>query len=288
MRSMTGFGEKRFQDENIDINVSVLGLNNRYFDLSLKMAEEFKYLESRIRKISKEMIQRGKITIRIDSFIEKNEILFNEKSFLNYLNIIKKAENISKKEISLEYLLNRKDVIFNNNKRDTYVENKVVSITKQAIYDFIKQSEIEGDKIKKMFSSSLFIIKKSLEIIENKFPTIKNTFLKRKKSEIKNFLKESSLNKEDYTSLLTEINKFIYKMDINEEKERLHYHVDRFEELIETKRISLGKELNFILQELQREITTLGAKCSDISIIDEVIKIKLEIEKSREMAQNIV
>lgn len=288
MRSMTGFGEKRFQDENIDINVSVLGLNNRYFDLSLKMAEEFKYLESRIRKISKEMIQRGTITIRIDSFIEKNEILFNEKSFLNYLNIIKKAENISKKEISLEYLLNRKDVIFNKNKRDTYVENKVVSITKQAIYDFIKQSEIEGDKIKKMFSSSLFIIKKSLEIIENKFPTIKNTFLKRKKSEIKNFLKESSLNKEDYTSLFTEINKFIYKMDINEEKERLHYHVDRFEELIETKRISLGKELNFILQELQREITTLGAKCSDISIIDEVIKIKLEIEKSREMAQNIV
>ena len=291
MKSMTGYGKAMYGDEDCEFNIEIKSINNRFFDFKIYCPKELNFLEFKIRELVKQSLNRGKIEVRIN-FTNKrnNEIEIN----IEKLKMYKKLFDDANKELNLNKKFPVHKFLFENeilqqqqtNSEQNAIETKILKSLQEAIQDHQKMALIEGEAMKKFINKSFNEMTKALNKIEKEFPNHKKNINKKMTKNIEQIL-DSKLNDDDYKRIMLEAALYIEKADVNEEIIRTKDHIDKFLNILKEKKNEIGKTLNFILQEMHREINTIGSKYNSKTIFSEILTIKEEIEKCRELVQNV-
>ena len=286
IKSMTGFGYSSLSKKKYSIDIEIKSLNSKYFDLNYRCNEELGKVETEIRSISKKILERGKVDINVNIkyFPNKNEKLFNDKKFNRIYSEIKKLSNNS---VEVE-----DKVIFNNAIKniDLITSDKKISISEKTIFSQIKKGLNSCIKFRKEEGKSIYKdINKFIRLISSELNKIQKLDSNRKKNKVITLRKKIAEIKKvkfDKNRLEQELFYYIEKVDINEELVRLNKHINLLTKTIRSSK-SVGKKLNFISQEIGREINTIGSKCSDFKIQKSVINMKEYLEKIKENCYNI-
>jgi uncharacterized protein (TIGR00255 family) len=190
-----------------------------------------------------------------------------------------------KNEISIEKLMNEKDIIRYPKKDLESISTTITQTVEKALLKHQEFALKEGRSMEDFIENSIEKITSSLSVIEKKFPVFKEQLFETLKERVSELM-QSALSTEDHKRLLTETAVYAEKADISEEIVRLKNHYKEFSKLIK-KPTGTGKSMNFILQEMHREINTIGSKFNTSEVISDILLIKEEIEKCREIVQNI-
>jgi len=290
IKSMTGFGKGEAKSKVGVFTVELRTVNHRYFDLSSKIPNSFTLLEDRIKELLNKDIKRGKANLFLSHrSLEKESasITFDKQAIDKYCRIlaeIKKRAGI-KEEVKLSHILSFADVIVHEQKGLDI--NAIWASVKEAVvkaaFDCNKMREAEGKMLYKDFSARIAKISGYVDDVSGLAPLVVEEYKRKLDSRIKDIIKDKII---DNARLETELALFAKQCDISEEITRIKSHLEGFKKAIETGE-EAGRKLDFILQELNREINTLGAKANDIKISRIVINIKSELEKIREQVQNV-
>jgi len=290
MISMTGYGRAKYLDEFVDLEIEVRSVNSRFLDLRIKQPSILSFLESEITKQINKIIVRGKVDINIYLRILKEpDMELNEEIVKGYWNLYKKAKDIVGTDAHLPFakLLSEKDIIkFDKELINEDQLTKVIMATlNKALAEHKQMAANEGTSMKDYCLTSLNLMTSALLKIEDQFPNYKNEKYSRLKDNVEELLGEL-LKEDDHKRLLLETAIYVEKTDITEEIVRLRDHIEKFMLLLKEEK-EIGKKLNFILQEMHREINTIGSKFNSTVVFEDVIIIKEEIEKCREIIQNV-
>ena len=287
---MTGYGRTKYLDENIDLEIEVRSVNSRFLDLRIKQPYYLSFLEDDISKQINKIIVRGKVDVNINLVLLKApDMELNEEMVKTYWELYKNAKDLINTDAHLPFanLLSEKDII-RTGKTEIDEDNmsKIIMTTlDNAIAAHQKMAVIEGNSMKEYCITSLTEMSSALMRIEKEFPIYKQEIYSKLKNNIEDLLNEF-IKEEDHKKLLLETAIYVEKADVTEEIVRLKNHIDKFSIILEEKS-ELGKKLNFILQEMHREINTIGSKFNSTKVFDDIILIKEEIEKCREIIQNV-
>jgi len=290
MRSMTGFGKAQIINKNIELEIEIRSVNSRYLDISVRLPNTISAYEMPVREKIKEKVIRGKVTIYANLkkalSVESGVFLDNAK-IQERFNQIKSVKELLKidEDIKISHLLAMGDLFEID--LDKLDENEILDIIiktlNQALDSFNSMRDSEGNHILKDMLERNNTIAKLLSIVEKKSKLNVQQAFDRQLENVKNLIAQDKI---DQDRLNMEIALIADRVDITEECVRMHSHIKLFEETCNQKGES-GKKLNFILQEMLREANTMNSKTNDIEVSHIVIKIKEEIEKLREQAQNI-
>ena len=284
VQSMTSYGRHSISKKYYSIETEIKSLNSKFFDFNIRNSPQIKLDENKIRSILKKKLTRGKIDVTI-SIYEKSKDhkkIIDSKKFKNLYSEIKSlARN------------HNDDIILNNTLKfsEKILVSENINLSQNIIYDSINKAA--NACIKYRLKEGKTILKDLQKKIKSIHKDLKNIILIDKK-QIKNkrkALKEKILDikglKVDQNRLEQEVFFYLDKIDINEEINRLKSNLYLFEETMKSK-TSQGKKLNFICQEIGREINTIGSKCSEFAIQKKVIEMKNNLEKIKEENYNIV
>ena len=285
IKSMTGYGFSSKNNNNYSIEVETKSLNSKYFDLNLKSNFEIGKIENEIRNYVKRKLIRGKIEINIivTQTINKTKVIDRNK----YLSFFKEIKSIPSNDKIIDSEIH--DKIFRNL---SFVEtNKKLNVPKKFIIPTLKKSINNCDNFRKDEGSSIQKdLKKNINLIKIELNKIfKNDKAKKKSLKKKIYKKINSIKEVQFDKNRIEQELFFYleKIDINEEIVRLNNHIDLFQKTL-NKNDQVGKKLNFICQEIGREINTIGSKCSEFKIQKSVITMKEHLEKIKEENFNVL
>lgn len=291
LMSMTGFGRGEFVNELFKIKVEIKGVNHRYSDINIKMPRHISYLEERVKKTVKEKISRGKIDIYINvDYINESAIDIKVDIPLakSYKGTLEKLTNELGIEdnIRLFNILSMPEIVKIEKKEldEDTVWQYLSTALSHALNDILNMKTVEGKSMKDDMLSKLDFIEEMVKEIELRSPFIVSEYKERLKERISEILdKDVEL---DENRLMLEIALFADKSNINEELVRLKSHIDQFRTIVEEDDV-VGRKLDFLIQEMNRETNTIGSKANDLIISKNVVTIKSEIEKIREQVQNI-
>ena len=285
IKSMTGYGFSSKNNNNYSIEVETKSLNSKYFDLNLKSNFEIGKIENEIRNYVKRKLIRGKIEINIivTQTINKTKVIDRNK----YLSFFKEIKSIPSNDKIIDSEIH--DKIFRNL---SFVEtNKKLNVPKKFVIPSLKKSINNCDNFRKDEGSSIQKdLKKNINLIKKELNKIfKNDKAKKKSLKKKIYKKINSIKEVQFDKNRIEQELFFYleKIDINEEIVRLNNHIDLFQKTL-NKNDQVGKKLNFICQEIGREINTIGSKCSEFKIQKSVITMKEHLEKIKEENFNVL
>ena len=287
---MTGFGRCQGIVDGYEIQVEIRSVNHRYFEFNSRIPRSFSYLDEKLKTFINERVSRGKVEVSVT--ILKNEgveaeIEVNQEIASGYVNALRNA-NIKlglNDDLSLSDITRFPDVFKIQKVQDDeeIVWNAVKQVCLEALNKFIDMRETEGTKMYEDISSRLDFIEKKTNEIEKISPLISENYKNRLYSKIKETLEDRDI---DEQRILTEVAIFSDKIAVDEETVRLHSHVSQFRDLINSNE-PVGRKLDFLVQELNREVNTIGSKAQDLSVTKTVVELKSEIEKIREQIQNI-
>lgn len=290
MKSMTGFGKSRIKKDDIEVYVEIKSINGRFFDLKTYLPRELNFFEYEIRKMVASKLKRGTIELRlyIDDQREPN-IAVNELKLRKHYEALKKALNILSltQDIPLDILFREPGIFELDSKldEDSLLLDIVRNVLHNALGELDKSLSDEGMNIKQVFIDSINAISKALEAVKQEIQPYKDELFESMKKRIETITKDFKIDTLEQR-LVQELALYIDKYDIHEEITRLESHIQLFLETINNTE-EIGKNLNFILQEMQREANTLGSKFSNNATFQNIIIIKEEIEKCREIAHNV-
>ena len=292
MRSMTGFGKSQIKRNGIELEIDIKAVNSRYLDIKYNLSRELSFFESKLRLLLHARLNRGMIEVKA-SLTDRREavISINESKLLSYYALFQKASKLLgiSNDINLDTLINEPGVIqAQNSYADDAVLDKILTeCCNQALSQLIISQSVEGKQIKNTLQNSIKSISKALATIQKSVKTYKGKLFNDMKQRVKELLTEDMIDIAEQR-LLQEIAIFIDKYDIQEEITRLHNHISVFKtKLGQNSNDGIGKSMNFILQEMQREANTLGSKYSTVESFGDILMIKEEIEKCREIIQNV-
>ena len=287
---MTGFGRCQGIVDGYEIQVEIRSVNHRYFEFNSRIPRSFSYLDEKLKSFINERVSRGKVEVSVT--ILKNEgveaeIEVNQEIALGYVIALRNA-NIKlglNDDLSLSDITRFPDVFKIQKVQDDeeIVWNAVKQVCLEALNKFIDMRETEGTKMYEDISSRLDFIEEKTNEIEKISPLISENYKNRLYSKIKETLEDRDI---DEQRILTEVAIFSDKIAVDEETVRLHSHVSQFRDLINSNE-PVGRKLDFLVQELNREVNTIGSKAQDLSVTKTVVELKSEIEKIREQIQNI-
>ena len=285
--SMTGYGSYNLSKGDVFIEIEIKSVNSKFFDFNYRSNYNDKSLENKIRNYCKLHLNRGKIDIKIDinNLNTNNSNQLNRDKIKSYFNEIKSILSDTSKvkdKIILKNILNNLS-LFNTEKKFKVESNVVIKGLKKCIKKCIAFREEEGKAIKIDLNKNIDSILSDLLKIEKIDSSKKNNIEKKIKSKLSK-LQEKSFDK---FRIEQEILFYIEKLDINEEITRLKKHISLFTNTLKTKSPN-GKKLNFISQEMGREINTIGSKCSNFKIQKLVINMKEKLEMIKEENYNIL
>ena len=290
VRSMTGFGRAKKEIDSLDITVEIKSVNHRYFEFSARLPRSYNFLEEKLKSFLSEYISRGKVEISV--MIEDNSqnatMVEIDRDYANaYITALKQLskEFKIKNDIGASSFVGNNDLFKVRRKvaDDQTVQNAVLTVAKEALDNFIEMRSIEGERLLNDVKSRTAYILKKVEFIEERSPETVKLYKERIEQKIKELLNDTA---PDEQRILTEVAIFADKVAVAEETVRLRSHIKQFEDLLsDTKPV--GRKLDFIVQEMNRETNTIGSKAQDIEIAHTVVDIKSEIEKIREQIQNM-
>lgn len=290
VRSMTGFGRAKKEIDSLDITVEIKSVNHRYFEFSARLPRSYNFLEEKLKSFLAQNISRGKVEISV--MIEDNSqnatVVEIDRDYANaYITALKQLskEFKIKNDIGASSFVGNNDLFKIRRKAadDQTVQNAVLTVAKEALDNFIEMRSIEGERLLNDVKSRTAYILKKVEFIEERSPETVKLYKERIEQKIKELLNDTA---PDEQRILTEVAIFADKVAVAEETVRLRSHIKQFEDLLsDTKPV--GRKLDFIVQEMNRETNTIGSKAQDIEIAHTVVDIKSEIEKIREQIQNM-
>lgn len=290
LRSMTGYGRGHAVNGRYDITVEVKSVNHRYFEFTSRLPKAYLILEDRLKHTLKDACSRGKVEASVSIQLldgGESEITLNLETTRGYLTALREAaaELDLMDDLRLSDLISFPD-IFTVHKTEVDPDEiwaMVEPVAREAVDAFVKMRETEGAQLKIDLQNRLRTIAGSLQEIEERAPKLKDEYYSRLYQKIAEVLADQNI---DESRLITEAAIFADKVAIDEETVRLRSHLAQFHDLLESDE-PVGRKLDFLVQELNREANTIGSKCQDVSISRRVIDIKSEIEKIREQIQNL-
>lgn len=288
IRSMTGYGRGKYEIDSREYIVEIKSVNNRYCDVSVKLPRNISYLEEKIKKEITSKVSRGKIDVFITFYNNSTKgksIKFNRELAGIYINELKELakENGIKDEIQVTDISKFPDVMTIENEEDEeLIWNELKNPLEEAINNFIMMKETEGKKIYEDLTNRINDIQEKVSIISKNSTRLIKEYIVKLEERIKELL---NTEKVDENRLAMETVIYADKCSVEEEITRLNSHISQFKELI--KENVIGKKLDFLIQEMNRETNTIGSKSSSIEITNLVVEIKTQIEDIREQIQNI-
>ena len=289
IKSMTGYGKSNLSENLRNYQIEIKSVNHRYLDISVKMPRILSYLEDEIKKVISSKVKRGKIDVFItfeNNSSEGREIKINNEIAKIYIEQLKKLAEEEKILANIEVIDISKfpDVLsIQNNQDDEVIKKEVLKVTESAIDKLIQMRQLEGNKIAEDLSKRIKNIKEKIP----KISSLSTGLIEEYVVKLENRIKEILTNQEiDKSRLTQEVVIYADKCSIEEEVTRLNSHILQFEKMLNSEE-AVGKKLDFIIQEMNRETNTIGSKANNLEITNEVINIKTELENIREQVQNI-
>lgn len=289
MKSMTGFGRANYENEGRTYNIEIKSVNHRYCDVSVKMPRSISYLEEKVKKEITSQIARGKIDVYItfeNNSAKGKDIRLNHELAKLYIEELKElaSENDINANISVTEISKFPDVLVIQNVEDEdTIWNELNECLKEAINNFVAMRTQEGNKIKEDLETRIGEVEQKVSQIITYSTGLVEEYVVKLETRIKEILKTDIVDKE---RLNQEIVIYADKCSIEEELTRLKSHMIQFRSMLE-ETTPIGKKIDFLIQEMNRETNTIGSKSGSLEITNLVIDIKTRIEDIREQIQNI-
>ena len=292
--SMTGYGKRELQNNDILISVELKSINSRYLEITHKIPRLFSSEEDEILNLLRKKLNRGKIILNINYTLldsKINETRINQNKLDDYLKIISslKKYNSIDSTLSIDRILSLPDILESSSGASSISYKRILSkCINEAIIDLINMRSKEGKNLSDDIQLRLNKIDKNLKFIVKNSEKDQKQILRDYKKKISQLIDKNSKIVLDDNRLLQEIVIYMEKKDINEEITRLRSHISVFTDCLNKGKIEKGKRMTFLLQEFLREVNTIGSKTDNVKTSHLAVEIKTEIEKIREQVQNIL
>ena len=290
LKSMTGYGRQEALVSGKKILVEIRSVNQRFTDYNIKLPRHLVFMEDKVRKYASEWITRGKVDIYIsvDSYDEADKnVTLNTALAKNYVEVLRQLRDECdlRDDISVMGVARFADIFKTERKEEDEdaVWNDVKGVMKDAMESFAAMRSREGERIEKDLTERIEYMKTLAERIDERSPQTVGEYRERLYSKIEEVLEDKDI---DESRILTEVAIFADKIAVNEETVRLGSHFEEFYNIVGSGKPA-GRKLDFLIQEINREVNTIGSKSQDIEIAKLVVTLKGEIEKLREQVQNI-
>lgn len=293
IRSMTGFGRCRETVDGLDITVEIKSVNSRYFDCTAKVSRAYAYLEERVKPyLQSRGVARGKVDVWIGVEMLNSgnvEIALDEGYLKGYLDVLcRLRDGYGLKDDISVMTVARNTELFTVKKPEEDIEAdwaRVLQVLQKATDAFLSVREREGESLAQDLRGKIDTIKGHVDVIEKLSEADVSTYRERLAQRIREALADNQITP-DENRLLTECAIHADKVAVDEELVRLRTHFDSFEHILSCGE-PVGRKLDFLMQEMNREINTTGSKCNDAQIARHVVDVKCELEKIREQIQNL-
>ncbi|MBR1393283.1 MAG: YicC family protein [Ruminococcus sp.] len=290
IKSMTGFGRERKVLGSREILVEIRSVNHRYYEFTAKTPRAYGYLDEKLKAFMHGAITRGKVEVSVSIYNQEGvnaNIEINREIAKGYLNALRSsAEELDlEDDLKLSNVLRLPDVFTVVKVIDDEEEiwQQVSEVAAAALERFVEMRVTEGEKMYADISSRLDMIEETVEKIEKLSPASVDAYRQRLYDKIAEVVGDRNI---DESRILTEAAIFADKIAVDEETVRLKSHISQFRELLQSGE-PVGRKLDFLVQEMNREVNTTGSKASELEITRMVVDMKSEIEKIREQIQNI-
>ncbi len=290
LKSMTGFGRCENATDEYKISVEMKAVNHRYLDLSIKMPKKFNYFEAAIRTLLKKYIQRGKVDLFInyEDYTEGNLCLkYNKALAGEYMDYFKKMEEEFgiRNDIQVSTLSRCPEVLTMEQVPDDeeHLWEILSAALEEAAKKFVASREVEGAHLKEDLLGKLDYMTGLVDFIEERSPQIIAEYRSKLEEKVKEFLEDSTIEE---NRIAAEVTLYADKIAVDEEIVRLQSHISSMTDVLESDE-SIGRKLDFMAQEMNREANTILSKSSDVDLADHAIELKTNVEKVREQIQNI-
>ena len=290
IRSMTGFGRCEIQSGEKKFTVEMKGVNHRYLDVNIRMPKKLYFFETAIRSYLKKYIQRGKVDIFVtyeDLSEGQMSLKYNEALASDYLDYFRQMEEKFGLENDVRIsALSRYPEVFTMEEQDVDEEemwNGLREALDGACVQFVSARETEGEKLREDLIGKLDDMKAVVEKIEERSPQILSEYREKLEEKVKELLADTQI---DESRIAAEVVLFADKICTDEEIVRLKSHIDHMKSTLQAGE-GIGRKLDFIAQEMNREANTILSKANDLTVSNYGIDLKTEIEKVREQIQNI-
>lgn len=298
LKSMTGYGRAQIRNDGRDVLVEIKSVNSRYLEQIVRITRNYSYLEEDLKSLVKTRTVRGKVEISVTvAFTEgkQADIRVNPEIVRGYIDAMGEynQENPGFYSLSMDHFYKRgwsammqMPDVFSVEKSECdedLLREDVMTATRQALDGFVAMREAEGVKLDEDIRNRIDNIAGQLTIIEQKAPELTTKFRERLTARLQELLGTTGI---DEQRILTEAAVFSEKTAVDEETVRLRSHLSQMKKLLDADG-SIGRKLDFLVQEMNREVNTIGSKIQDVEITAIVVDLKSEIEKIREQIQNI-
>lgn len=290
MKSMTGFGRSKLEENSREYIVEIKSVNHKYSDISIKMARSISCFEENVKKIVSKNISRGKVDVFItfnNYSDEGKDVVINKELAKNYINQLRELATQTgiNQDIKITEITKMPDVLqlkIQDDESDVIGKELEKCVT-QAVENFVNMREVEGERIKQDLSARIDIVENLVNTIFSHTTGLIEDYVVKLRERIKEILGTDVV---DEARLAQEIVIYADKCSIEEELTRLRSHIMQFRNMLES-RDSIGKKLDFLVQEMNRETNTIASKSVKLEITNLAIDIKTAMEDIREQIQNI-
>jgi uncharacterized protein (TIGR00255 family) len=284
--SMTGFGRALTDTDAGLLSATIRSVNSRYLDVKIRGLNLEPEVEKSIRDLMIKLLIRGTVQISFElnnNSASSKSLTFNKDRFEALDNILKTITKTYGRELNMGDLIHASDLIADG-RNELLDPDKIINVTKEALIHVIDMREAEGEQIQKDLIRRLKVLKTGLIELEK----MNVSFADERKEKLESRLQQLLSNHEvDETRLAQEVALLAERADVTEETVRLKSHYNQMDKIL-TAKGAVGKRFIFLLQEITREVNTVGSKNGSIDVINQVIAMKDELEKMREQAQNIL
>ena len=291
IRSMTGYGKQSLNVDGREYQIEIKSVNHRYLDINIKMPKTLSYLEETVKKEISEKIKRGKVDVFItyeNNSKEGRNITINKELAKLYIEQLKELAEEEKISSNIEVMEIAKfpDILtIKADEEDEKIKQEIIQVTTEATNKIVEMKAIEGEKIAQDLLQRISKIENKIMEISSKSTGLIEEYVVKLEKRIQEILKTEEIDK---SRIAQEVVIYADKCSIQEEITRLKSHIYQFRNLItNNQNEAIGKKLDFIIQEMNRETNTIGSKANNLEITNGVIDIKTEIEDIREQIQNI-
>lgn len=291
IRSMTGYGRDRRIIGEYEITAELRAVNNRYFEFNAKIPRNFQYLEDKIKLLLKEKISRGKVDFTLSVYNvqgKETAVSVNNLVVESYVKALRETgERFGLPDdltLNSVFKMNDAFTISRPEEDEEAIWAMVKETTSAALENFLKMRETEGEKMREDVLEKLANIERMTEEICTYSAENVSAYRNRLTEKMKNILADQQI---DESRILLEAGIFAEKTAVDEETVRLKSHFLQLRNMLDTAKEPIGRKLDFLIQEINREVNTVGSKAQELRITKIVIEAKNEIEKIREQIQNI-
>lgn len=290
LRSMTGYGRGETELDGLSLTVELRAVNNRYLDCAVKMPRAYLFAEDAMKELLKSRVARGKVDVFVNTAVSGDDdqvVAVNEPLARSYLEALGRINAMAEglRPFSAADIARFPDVLTVEKKEEDQEKRKaqLLQTLGLAIDDFNAMRQREGQKLKEDILAKAQHIEEMVAQVEKLSPETVAAYRQRLETKMREALENTQL---DESRILTEAAIFADKVAVDEETVRLRSHLSQLRQLLDGEE-AVGRKLDFLIQEFNRETNTIGSKCSDLNVTRIVVDMKSEIEKIREQVQNL-